>query len=124
MSEEKRFFNSPVWAIVQMMGRKVLVGEASQPEGLPGTVFRLDIPEHDGIAAATKLIGFSALYDLTIVDEETAMLALSHSERPVSTWHVPTKMIRPPDPQKDFEDEGDPFDYEPLSGIDADVLPY
>lgn len=106
MSESARYLQESTWAIVELMGRNVLIGQVIQPLGLPSTVFRLDVPAHGDVAAATLIVGFSSVYKLTLCDEQTALHALNHVEsRPVNLWTVPNRVL----PAHTDEEEEDVF---------------
>ena len=83
MKNEK--FNQ--WAIVEIMGHQRLAGQVTE-EAIGGTSFvRVDVPGTNNQQAFTKLLGSSAIYAITIVDEETARLAASEiRSQPLDEW--------------------------------------
>ena len=82
------------WIILELFGRQVLAGAASE-QMVAGVIFlRLDVPELDGIPAWTKFYGPAAIYSITPTTEDMVMEALRHLRpRPVEPWVVPVRQI-------------------------------
>ena len=78
------------WCIVELFGHVTLAGRVTE-QTIGGCAFiRLDVPEVDGQAAFTKLLGQGAIYSITPVSEEVAQHAISHIRaRPVSVYYLP-----------------------------------
>lgn len=75
------------WAIVEIMGRKVVAGYASQSVrfGLP--MLRIDVPATSVFPAFSQEYGAQAIYAITYVSEEVArMTAESNKVNPVSVY--------------------------------------
>lgn len=75
------------WAIVEIMGRKVVAGYASQSIrfGLP--MLRIDVPATSAFPAFTQEYGAQAIYAITYVSEEVACLTAEASKvNPVSVY--------------------------------------
>jgi hypothetical protein len=75
------------WAIVEIMGRKVVAGYVSQSVqfGLP--MLRIDVPATSAFPAFTQEYGAQAIYAITYVSEEVArMTAESNKTNPVSVY--------------------------------------
>jgi hypothetical protein len=68
------------WAIVEIMGRKVVAGYASQSIrfGLP--MLRIDIPATSAFPAFTQEYGAQAIYAITYVSQEVAQMTAEASK--------------------------------------------
>ena len=75
------------WAIVEIMGHQRYAGLVTE-QVVGGTSFlRVDVPKINGLPGFTKLFGSSAIYAMTIVDEETARAAANADrQRPLDEW--------------------------------------
>jgi len=75
------------WIILELFGRQMLAGFATE-ELVAGTTFlRLDVPEIDGVVGFTKLFGGTAIYAITPTTEEMAKQAVkSLRPRPFDPW--------------------------------------
>ena len=75
------------WAVLEIMGHQRYAGRVTE-QAIGGSSFvRLDVPEANGKAPFTKFFGSSAIYAMTIVDEETARAAVSEFQRqPIDEW--------------------------------------
>jgi len=91
------------WVIIELFGRQMLAGMASE-EIIAGTTFlRLDVPTVDGILGFTKYYGGAAIYALTPTTEEMARAAVKRLQpRPVDPWIFNFREI----PAHTSEDEG------------------
>ena len=80
-TQESRF------AIVELMGRVKLAGVVSTVTEFGTTLMRMDVPKVDEIPAFTRLIGGSAIYQLTYCDEITVTLAACElREHPITVF--------------------------------------
>lgn len=91
------------WAIVEIMGHQRLAGKVTE-QAIGGASFvRVDVPEVEGCQPFTKLLGNSAIYAITITDEETAKAAARHfQQRPMDEWSA-RAMLRLPEPNEQDE---------------------
>lgn len=82
---EKKPFDQ--WAIVEIMGHQRYAGRVTE-QAIGGTSFvRVDVPAVGEREPFTKLFGSSAIYALTIVDEETALAAVAEfRQQPIDEW--------------------------------------
>ena len=109
MSENIQAFDQ--WCIVELFGHVTLAGRVTE-QTIGGCAFiRLDVPEVDGQAAFTKLLGQGAIYSITPVSEEVAQHAINHIRaRPISVYYLPTSTA----------DRGPSWPVEEFSDIDDD----
>lgn len=70
MSEQ----NNGQWAIVELMGHKVVAGYVTEETKFGTPLCRIDVPETSAHPQFTQLYGGSALYCVTPVSEEVARL--------------------------------------------------
>jgi hypothetical protein len=101
------------WCIVELFGHVTLAGRVTE-QTIGGCAFiRLDVPEVDGQAAFTKLLGQGAIYSITPVSEEVAQHAINHIRaRPVSVYYLPAPTADrgprwPVDEFNDIDDDDD-----------------
>lgn len=88
MKEENKFEG---WAIVELMGRNMVAGFASEQVVAGAAMLRVDVPQVGEQVGYTKFFGGSAIYAITPTTEEIATVAASRiSVRPVQEWVVPT----------------------------------
>lgn len=66
------------WAIVEIMGHQRFAGFVSERPIGGASMIQVDVPECDGRAAFTKLIGVGSIYAITPCTEETARAAAQH----------------------------------------------
>jgi hypothetical protein len=82
------------WAIVELMGHKIVAGLASKDEMLGKPMLRVDVPETKGYPAFTQMYGESAIYCVTFVSEEVARLTAEQCKiNPVAVY-VPDLVTR------------------------------
>ena len=103
------------WAIVELMGHLRIAGKVSPSPLCPGTLIRVDVPAVEGVQAFTKLISQSAIYALTVTDEETARAMVTYEQpRAMDAWTIKQAMAALPGPvaagTPDDDDGGDPQD--------------
>lgn len=82
--ENKKFDQ---WAIVEIMGHQRYAGRVTE-QAVGGTSFvRVDVPGTSEREPFTKLFGSSAIYAITVVDEETAKAAVGEfRQQPLDEW--------------------------------------
>lgn len=79
---------SPVWAIVELMGHVRYGGKVSKDNQFGTAMLRIDVPQADG-TFVSQLINPSSLYRLTMCAEELARAAADHGNpRPMESWEV------------------------------------
>jgi len=78
------------WVILELMGHRRLGGYLREQEIGGVSFLRLDIPEMDGIPAATQFYGAGSVYCITPTTEEVARLcAKVNRPEPVHAWELP-----------------------------------
>lgn len=61
------------WAIVELMGHRVIAGQVSEASQYGTAMLRVDVPgKEDGSACVTQFYGGSAIYSMTPCDKATA----------------------------------------------------
>jgi len=79
--------NEGQYAIVELMGHKVVAGLASKSEMLGKPMLRVDVPATSAYPEFTQLYGESSIYCVTFVSEEVARLTAERSKvNPVSVY--------------------------------------
>lgn len=87
MSEETKGFRG--WCVVELMGHVTLAGFLSEQEIAGSALLRIDVPETDVGPAFSKMVGTSAIYGITPVDEQTVRAICSEApQRPFSSWEL------------------------------------
>jgi hypothetical protein len=82
------------WAIVELMGHKVVAGLTSKSELLGKPMLRVDVPATTAYGEFTQFYGESAIYCVTFVSEQVARLTAEQSKvNPVSVY-VPELVTR------------------------------
>lgn len=75
------------WAIVELMGHKVVAGFAGKDEMFGKPLLRIDIPETSEYPAFTQFYGLDAVYCITPTSEDVARItAESCKINPVSVY--------------------------------------
>ena len=75
------------WAIVELMGHKVVAGQVSKSEMLGKPLLRVDVPTTTTYPEFTQFYGETAIYCVTFVSEDVARLtAESMKVNPVSVY--------------------------------------
>ena len=75
------------WAIIELLGHKVIAGYLSKDESFGIPLLRIDIPETSSQPAFSRHYSSSALYGITYVSEEVArMTAEQCKENPVTVY--------------------------------------
>jgi hypothetical protein len=86
--------NGVQWAIVELMGHKVVAGMAGKSELFGDAMLRIDVPATSAFPAFTQMYGTAAIYAITFVSEEVAKLTAEHAKvNPVSVY-VPELITR------------------------------
>lgn len=75
------------WIILELYGRQILAGKASE-QMIAGDIFlRLDVPDVDSVPGFTKFFGAKAIYAITPTTEEVARAAVKRLQpKPVDPW--------------------------------------
>jgi len=82
------------WAVVELMGHKVVAGLISKSEMLGKPLLRVDVPATSAYGEFTQFYGESAIYCVTFVSEEVARrTAEANKTNPVSVY-VPDLITR------------------------------
>lgn len=82
------------WAIVELMGHKVVAGYVTEETHYGNPLLRVDVPETQTYPKFTQYYGGSAIYCITPVSEEVANLTAESSKvNPVSVY-VPELITR------------------------------
>ena len=111
MPEER--FNE--WCILEIMGHQMYAGRVTEQTFGGSSFVRIDVPEHDGIPAFSKMFGASSVYCITPVSEEVARMRVkSLGQTPLSIYDLPAeireKLRQPalpsPDVDEDYDDDG------------------
>lgn len=78
------------WAIVEVMGHHTYAGFVTE-QTLAGQAFvRVDVPEVEGLAAFSKLLGAGSIYAITPVTEEIARWKAARvQQQPVQVYDLP-----------------------------------
>jgi hypothetical protein len=75
------------WAILELMGRKVVAGYLSKDTQHGSVVLRIDVPATSAFPAFTQEYGLQAMYCITYVSEEVARLTAEHTRvNPISVY--------------------------------------
>lgn len=80
------------WVKLELMGRKVLIGKASEILIAGAPLLRIDVPASGDMPAYTQMYGVSAIYCITPITEEVALRAApNYNVEPISKYE-----LRPP----------------------------
>jgi hypothetical protein len=83
------------WAVVELMGRVVYAGKASDVVIAGSGFLRLDVHYNDGEASFTKFIAPGAIYSITPIDQAAAIrIASYHRTSPVQVYLPPVSVNR------------------------------
>ena len=75
------------WAILELMGRKVVSGYLTKDDWQGHAMLRIDVPATSAFPAFTQVYGPQAVYCITYVSEEVARLTAEHnSVNPISVY--------------------------------------
>jgi hypothetical protein len=82
------------YAIVELMGHKVVAGKVSKSEMLGKPMLRVDVPATSAYPEFTQFYGETAIYCVTFVSEQVALrTAEANKTNPVSVY-VPDLITR------------------------------
>lgn len=82
------------WAIVELMGHKVVAGRVQKSEMLGAPLLRVDVPATSAYPEFTQFYGTGSVYCVTFVSEEVARLTAEQTKvNPVSVY-VPSLITR------------------------------
>lgn len=85
--EENNSFKQ--WCIVELFGRQVIAGLVTE-QVIGGTSFiRVDVPEVEGNSGFTRFYGNGAIYAMTPLSEEAAMVVLKRFRPEPVNVYVP-----------------------------------
>lgn len=87
--DNEQVLDSPVWAIVELFGHKVLAGQVCKSEMMGGPMLRVDVPATPSDKAFTRLLGVNAVYSVTFVSEDVARAAAGRCAEKAVTVYVP-----------------------------------
>lgn len=77
------------FAVVEMMGHRMIAGAIKQSELAPGALIRVDVFGSNGDVERTEHVGSSAIYDITICSEQTAKAAaIANSPQPSFAYDI------------------------------------
>lgn len=86
MTQQERFNH---WAIVEVFGHQTYAGRVTEQTVGGASFVRVDVPAVRDLQPFTKLFGASAIYGITIVDEQTARAkAAGLQQQPITTWEI------------------------------------
>jgi hypothetical protein len=75
------------WAIVEIMGHKVVAGYVTKDEMFGQPMLRVDVPATDAYPAFTQQYGVQSIYCITYVSEQVARaVAQANRVNPVSVY--------------------------------------
>ena len=107
VSESKNSFDQ--WCILELFGRQVIAGRVTEAIIGGCSFIRIDVPEFNGRAAFTRFYGQGAIYAMTPVSEEAAVVALKRFEpEPVNVYVPELRQLSIANDDDKFEGE----DYE------------
>ena len=85
---------NPEWAIVELMGHKVVAGLVQKSEMLGKPMLRIDIPATSEYPQHTQFYGDAAIYGVTFVSEEVARITAEKLENNPVAVYVPDLVTR------------------------------
>lgn len=86
----------PTWAVVELMGHKIVAGHVSEQTVAGGAMLRIDQPAVPGREQRTELVNASSIYSLTPCTEETALAVLRrHAPRAAWEFGLPRQSAPP-----------------------------
>jgi hypothetical protein len=75
------------WCIVELFGHTKIAGLCTEENIAGANMLRVDVPETKKQPAYTKYYGNAAIYAITPVDEQTALMATENIEQtPATSW--------------------------------------
>jgi hypothetical protein len=104
MSEDVAF---DCWAIVEIMGRKVIAGRVTEQVVAGCGYIRVDVPAVDDQAAFTQLVGTASIYMITPTTEEIARAYVRRNVgAPIKPYQL--QMLPASVPESDDDEDMDP----------------
>lgn len=82
------------WAIVELMGHKVVAGLVQKSEMLGSPMLRIDVPETGDYPQHTQFYGDASIYSVTFVSEEVARLTANQLHNNPVAVYVPDLVTR------------------------------
>lgn len=108
MKTETTTAETPVWAIVELMGHVRYGGMVSKDNQFGTAMLRIDVPQADG-TFVSQLINPASLYRLTMCSEDLARAAAKKGNpAPMYSWEVSHLLLAPADSTPD-QDEDSPI---------------
>jgi hypothetical protein len=90
MSEQDQPTTFDVWAIVEMLGHRRVIGHVTEQVIAGSGFIRVDSPGPDGSIAQTQFVAPASVYAITPISEFAARLAThSSTPEPVTVWDLP-----------------------------------
>ena len=68
------------WAVVELMGHKVVAGQVSKSELFGKPLLRIDIPESGSRKPFSQFYGLDTIYCITPVSEDVARATSKHND--------------------------------------------
>jgi hypothetical protein len=85
------------WCILELFGHQRIAGRVSEQVLGSGSFIRVDVPSIDDKPGFTRLYGASAIYSVTVTDEQTARLAVkAYQVQPLERWTIQDAMRQLP----------------------------
>lgn len=86
------------WAIVELYGRNIIVGDLSEQLVAGSPMLRVDVPAVDGQDGFTKFYGSGAIYAITPTDKDTALSAVAGlRKKPIEVWKLNLPQLQAPE---------------------------
>ena len=110
MSETNELNAIDGWAIVELFGRQMIAGDVSTINFGSEAFLRVDVPEHSGQKAFSRIFGVKAIYAITPTVEDEVMALLAKADvRPIDRWTLPDPSQQLPAQVIEAESSG-PYD--------------
>jgi hypothetical protein len=102
-----------LWAIVEMLGHRRVVGRVTEQVIAGAGFIRIDIPAEDGSIGHSQIIAPGSVYAITPLSEDAARIA-AHRQviEPVTVWDLPQHIrhaIEASTSAEDIDDDGGQF---------------
>jgi hypothetical protein len=115
MTEPKRPFTEPTWAVVELMGHTVIAGEVTDQAMFGKSLLRVDHPPTSKRDSFTQYISPDALYRITPTTEKIATeIAERNDPRPAFLYNLEFQLQRMlasgEDKELEYEDVDCEFD--------------
>lgn len=89
MSETK-VFDTPVWAVVELMGRQVIAGQIQEVTIAGAGMLRVDVPAVESEPGYTKFFGASSIYAITPTEENVVRcMVVAYRHTPIQLYSLP-----------------------------------